>query len=72
MTTIFYETFSVARLTFNNEWRLDYDPSWKERRSAFPVCSPCCSVQDRSPPKGCCPGSPIFSRKRTLLKSASG
>lgn len=37
MTTIFYETFPVARLTFNNEWRLDYDPSWKERRSAFPV-----------------------------------
>lgn len=37
MTTIFYETFPVARLTLNNEWRLDYDPSWKERRSAFPV-----------------------------------
>lgn len=37
MTTIFYEALPVARLTFENEWRLDYDPSWEERRSAFPV-----------------------------------
>lgn len=37
MTTIFYETFPVARLTFDGEWRLDYDPSWEVRRSAFPV-----------------------------------
>ncbi|SMD19693.1 type II toxin-antitoxin system HipA family toxin [Rhizobium sp. RU36D] len=37
MTTIFYETLPVARLTFDNEWRLDYDPSWEVRRSAFPV-----------------------------------
>ncbi len=37
MTTIFYETFPVAHLTFDSEWRLDYDPSWEARRSAFPV-----------------------------------
>lgn len=37
MTTIFYEALPVARLTFDNEWRLDYDPSWEARRSAFPV-----------------------------------
>lgn len=37
MTTIFYETFPVAHLTFDGEWRLDYDPSWEARRSAFPV-----------------------------------
>ncbi|WP_312608590.1 type II toxin-antitoxin system HipA family toxin [Agrobacterium pusense] len=37
MTTIFYETFPVAHLTFDGEWRLDYDPSWEVRRSAFPV-----------------------------------
>ncbi|OOO17896.1 type II toxin-antitoxin system HipA family toxin [Agrobacterium pusense] len=37
MTTIFYETFPVAHLTFGSEWRLDYDPSWEARRSAFPV-----------------------------------
>ncbi|WP_077224900.1 HipA N-terminal domain-containing protein [Agrobacterium tumefaciens] len=37
MTTIFYEALPVARLTFNSEWRLDYDPSWEARRSAFPV-----------------------------------
>jgi len=37
MTTIFYETFPVAHLTFEGEWRLDYDPTWEARRSAFPV-----------------------------------
>ncbi|WP_349436414.1 type II toxin-antitoxin system HipA family toxin [Pararhizobium sp. A13] len=37
MTTIFYETFPVARMTFEGEWRLDYDPSWEARRSAFPI-----------------------------------
>jgi serine/threonine-protein kinase HipA len=37
MTTIFYEALPVARLTFSGEWRLDYDPSWEVRRSAFPV-----------------------------------
>ncbi|WP_376743699.1 type II toxin-antitoxin system HipA family toxin [Ensifer canadensis] len=37
MTTIFYETLPVARMTFEGEWRLDYDLSWKARRSAFPV-----------------------------------
>lgn len=37
MTTIFYEALPVARLTFDGEWRLDYDPSWEARRSAFPV-----------------------------------
>jgi len=37
MTTIFYETFPVAHLAFAGEWRLDYDPSWEARRSAFPV-----------------------------------
>jgi len=37
MTTIFYETFPVAQMTFEGEWRLNYDPSWEERRSAFPV-----------------------------------
>jgi serine/threonine-protein kinase HipA len=37
MTTIFYETFPVAHLTFEGEWRLDYDPTWEARRLAFPV-----------------------------------
>ncbi len=37
MTTIFYEALPVAHLTFGGEWRLDYDPSWEARRSAFPV-----------------------------------
>lgn len=37
MTTIFYETFPVAHLTFEGEWRLDYDPTWEARRSAFPI-----------------------------------
>ncbi len=37
MTTIFYESLPVAHLTFEGEWRLDYDASWEERRSAFPV-----------------------------------
>lgn len=37
MTTIFYETFPVAQMTFAGEWRLNYDPSWEARRSAFPV-----------------------------------
>ncbi len=37
MTTIFYESLPVAHLTFDSEWRLDYDPSWEARRSAFPV-----------------------------------
>ena len=37
MTTIFYETFPVAHLAFSGEWRLNYDPSWEARRSAFPV-----------------------------------
>lgn len=37
MTTIFYEALPVAHLTFDGEWRLDYDPSWEARRSAFPV-----------------------------------
>ncbi|MCJ9673285.1 MULTISPECIES: type II toxin-antitoxin system HipA family toxin [unclassified Neorhizobium] len=37
MTTIFYETLPVAQMTFEGEWRLDYDPSWQARRSAFPI-----------------------------------
>jgi len=37
MTTIFYETLPVAQMTFEGEWRLDYEPSWEARRSAFPV-----------------------------------
>ncbi|MCZ4093602.1 type II toxin-antitoxin system HipA family toxin [Sinorhizobium psoraleae] len=37
MTTIFYETFPVAHLTFAGEWRLNYKPTWEARRSAFPV-----------------------------------
>mgnify|MGYP000686319340 CR=1 FL=1 len=37
MTAIFYENFPVARLTFKDQWRLDYDPSWEARRSAFPI-----------------------------------
>ncbi|WP_137136898.1 type II toxin-antitoxin system HipA family toxin [Rhizobium sp. FKY42] len=37
MTTIFYEALPVAHLTFDSEWRLDYEPSWEARRSAFPV-----------------------------------
>lgn len=37
MTTIFYETFPVASMHFEGQWRLDYDSSWLARRSAFPV-----------------------------------
>lgn len=37
MTTIFYETLPVAQMTFEGEWRLDYESSWEARRSAFPV-----------------------------------
>lgn len=37
MTTIFYEALPVASLTFDGEWRLDYDPGWEARRSAFPM-----------------------------------
>src|SRR5690606_25027201 len=37
MTTIFYETLPVAQLTFSGEWRMEYDPAWEGRRSAFPV-----------------------------------
>ncbi|WP_028054552.1 type II toxin-antitoxin system HipA family toxin [Sinorhizobium medicae] len=37
MTTIFYETLPVAEMTFEGEWRLDYDRSWEARRSAFPI-----------------------------------
>lgn len=37
MITIFYETFPVAQMTFEGEWRLRYDSSWEARRSAFPV-----------------------------------
>ncbi|OWK23513.1 hypothetical protein AJ87_33670 [Rhizobium yanglingense] len=37
MTKIFYETFPVVQMTFEGEWRLEYDPSWEARRSAFPI-----------------------------------
>ena len=37
MATIYYETLPVAHLTFEGEWRLDYDPGWEARRTAFPV-----------------------------------
>lgn len=37
MTTVFYETLPVARLTFSGEWQMEYDPAWEARRSAFPV-----------------------------------
>jgi len=37
MTIIFYETLPVAQMTFEGEWRLEYDRSWEARRSAFPV-----------------------------------
>ncbi|MEK1931777.1 MAG: type II toxin-antitoxin system HipA family toxin [Pararhizobium sp.] len=37
MTTIFYENLAVAQMTFEGEWRLEYDPSWEARRSAFPI-----------------------------------
>lgn len=37
MTSVFYETFPVGRMTFEGEWRLDYEPSWEARRSAFPI-----------------------------------
>ncbi|WP_244667935.1 HipA N-terminal domain-containing protein [Rhizobium sp. P007] len=37
MTTIYYQTLPVAHLTFEGEWRLDYDPGWEARRTAFPV-----------------------------------
>ena len=37
MTTIFYENLPVAQLSFEDGWRLDYDPGWEARRLAFPV-----------------------------------
>lgn len=37
MIAIFYEALPVAQMTFEGEWRLDYEPSWEARRSAFPV-----------------------------------
>lgn len=37
MTTIYYEGFPVARLTFDGAWQLEYEPSWEARRSAFPL-----------------------------------
>ncbi|WP_180897407.1 type II toxin-antitoxin system HipA family toxin [Martelella soudanensis] len=37
MTAIYYETFPVGALSFTDAWRLDYDPSWEARHSAFPV-----------------------------------
>lgn len=37
MTTIFYERFPVGNLSFEGEWRFDYDPTWEARRSAFPL-----------------------------------
>jgi serine/threonine-protein kinase HipA len=37
MTTIFYEAFPVAWMTFESEWRLDCDSSWEARRLAFPI-----------------------------------
>ncbi|KXF74780.1 phosphatidylinositol kinase [Paramesorhizobium deserti] len=37
MTTVFYETFPVAHMTFEDAWWLTYDPSWEARRLAFPV-----------------------------------
>lgn len=37
MTSIFYETFPVAHMTFTDQWHLDYDPTWEKRRSAFPI-----------------------------------
>jgi serine/threonine-protein kinase HipA len=37
MTTIFYETLPVAHMSFEGEWRLEYEPSWQARRAAFPV-----------------------------------
>ncbi|WP_236735634.1 HipA N-terminal domain-containing protein [Agrobacterium tumefaciens] len=37
MTNIYYDTLTVAHLTFEGEWRLDCDPGWEARRPAFPV-----------------------------------
>lgn len=37
MTTIYYEGFPVAHLTFDGAWRLESEPSWEARQSAFPV-----------------------------------
>lgn len=37
MTSIYYETFPVAHMTFTGEWRLDYDHAREARGSAFPV-----------------------------------
>lgn len=37
MTTIFYERFPVGHISFEGEWRFDYDPTWEARRSAFPL-----------------------------------
>jgi serine/threonine-protein kinase HipA len=49
MTTIYCEALPVAHLTFDSEWRLDYDPTWMARRSAFPVSL---TMQLRSGPVG--------------------
>jgi hypothetical protein len=35
--TIYHEALPVAHLTFDSEWRLDYDATWMARRSAFRV-----------------------------------
>ncbi|OJY78549.1 MULTISPECIES: hypothetical protein [unclassified Rhizobium] len=37
MTTIFHETLPVIHLTFQDEWRLDYDPAWEAHHSTFPT-----------------------------------
>lgn len=37
MTAIFYEALPVAGLAFDGTWRLDYDPEWEARPSAFPI-----------------------------------
>jgi len=59
MTSIYYETLPVAHLTFLKEWRLDYDPSWEARSSAFPVSL---TMPLRSGPVrgNSCPGSPTY------------
>ncbi|WP_455874131.1 hypothetical protein [Rhizobium yanglingense] len=36
MTKIFYETFPVAQVTFEGEWRLEYDPILGSAPLGFP------------------------------------
>ncbi|WP_233283699.1 HipA N-terminal domain-containing protein [Agrobacterium tumefaciens] len=66
MTNIYYETLPVAHLTFEGEWRLDYDPGWEARRPAFPVSLTMPLRADPWVQRSCFPGLPSCFRKPIL------